>query len=353
MAFEDPKFPVTDPAPGMSTVYGNLNATDLATITLATAGSAAWCFKGGKMAVFIFVAFSCEDVIVFAFLWTKAYVELDTRASAFCVDHTFHPAFLPYSLSRHSTNCLKTSCSAVSFSFFSLLCFFLVACSPTRTPAVGRACDTKNNRPTTANNTHEPKRKQSRESAARTRSWEARWDCLGACYWPARARSDGSRGRGSKIELVQTVGDFFYFYFFVRKEPGKNDNSRRGPRNQLAGGRGGCVEERERGREQRTDEQMKIRACFRDAMRRSQDASAPEILLLFFYRSYRSLLCPASQLSTVSCVLYCCISCDNQCSMCVVQVVVLVTTSRLHVGDRWEGGGAGRRKLRQDDSDCG
>ncbi|CAM9587604.1 unnamed protein product [Pylaiella littoralis] len=46
MAFEDPKFPVTDPAPGMSTVYGNLNATDLATITLATAGSAAWCFKG-------------------------------------------------------------------------------------------------------------------------------------------------------------------------------------------------------------------------------------------------------------------------------------------------------------------
>lgn len=55
MAFEDPKFPVTDPAPGVSTVYGNLNVKDLATITLATAGSAAWCFKGGEMLEF-FVA---------------------------------------------------------------------------------------------------------------------------------------------------------------------------------------------------------------------------------------------------------------------------------------------------------
>ncbi|CAN0064249.1 unnamed protein product [Ectocarpus sp. 6 AP-2014] len=48
MAFEDPKFPVTDPAPGMGTVFGNLNATDVATVVVATAGSAAWCFKGVK-----------------------------------------------------------------------------------------------------------------------------------------------------------------------------------------------------------------------------------------------------------------------------------------------------------------
>lgn len=49
MAFEDPKFPVTDPAPGMGTVFGNLNATDVATVVVATAGSAAWCFKGGEV----------------------------------------------------------------------------------------------------------------------------------------------------------------------------------------------------------------------------------------------------------------------------------------------------------------
>eukprot|EP00752_Nemacystus_decipiens_P003852 g3544.t1 len=48
MAFEDPKFPVTDPAPGVGTVVGNFNASDYATILAATAGSAAWCFKGVK-----------------------------------------------------------------------------------------------------------------------------------------------------------------------------------------------------------------------------------------------------------------------------------------------------------------
>lgn len=53
MAFEDPKFPVTDPAPGMGTVFGNLNATDVATIVVATAGSAAWCFKGGEVRLFL------------------------------------------------------------------------------------------------------------------------------------------------------------------------------------------------------------------------------------------------------------------------------------------------------------
>lgn len=49
MAFEDPKFPVTDPAPGFGTVAGNFNALDYATVMAATAGSAAWCFKGGEI----------------------------------------------------------------------------------------------------------------------------------------------------------------------------------------------------------------------------------------------------------------------------------------------------------------
>eukprot|EP00904_Undaria_pinnatifida_P002971 jgi/Undpi1/12675/HiC_scaffold_6.g02343.m1 len=48
MAFEDPKFPVTDPAPSMGTVLGNFNMVDMATVVVATAGSAAWCFKGVK-----------------------------------------------------------------------------------------------------------------------------------------------------------------------------------------------------------------------------------------------------------------------------------------------------------------
>lgn len=48
MAFEDPKFPVTDPAPSMGTVLGNFNMVDMATVVVATAGSAAWCFKGGE-----------------------------------------------------------------------------------------------------------------------------------------------------------------------------------------------------------------------------------------------------------------------------------------------------------------
>lgn len=48
MAFEDPKFPVTDPAPGVGTTLGNFNALDYATVLAATAGSAAWCFKGGE-----------------------------------------------------------------------------------------------------------------------------------------------------------------------------------------------------------------------------------------------------------------------------------------------------------------
>lgn len=48
MAFEDPKFPVTDPAPSMGRVLGNFNTTDVATVVVATAGSAAWCFKGVK-----------------------------------------------------------------------------------------------------------------------------------------------------------------------------------------------------------------------------------------------------------------------------------------------------------------
>ncbi|CAM9223429.1 unnamed protein product [Scytosiphon promiscuus] len=48
MAYEDPKYPVTDPAPGVGTTLGNFNATDVATVVVATAGSAAWCFKGVK-----------------------------------------------------------------------------------------------------------------------------------------------------------------------------------------------------------------------------------------------------------------------------------------------------------------
>lgn len=48
MAFEDPKFPVTDPAPGVGTTFANFNLTDYATVVAATAGSAAWCFKGGE-----------------------------------------------------------------------------------------------------------------------------------------------------------------------------------------------------------------------------------------------------------------------------------------------------------------
>lgn len=49
MAFEDPKFPVTDPAPDVGTVVGNFNTLDVATVLAATAGSAAWCFKGGEV----------------------------------------------------------------------------------------------------------------------------------------------------------------------------------------------------------------------------------------------------------------------------------------------------------------
>eukprot|EP00903_Cladosiphon_okamuranus_P021160 g19436.t1 len=48
MAFEDPKFPVTDPAPGVGTVMSNFNALDYATVLAATGASAAWCFKGVK-----------------------------------------------------------------------------------------------------------------------------------------------------------------------------------------------------------------------------------------------------------------------------------------------------------------
>ena len=48
MAFEDPKFPVTDPAPSIGRVLGNFNPADVATVVVATAGSAAWCFKGGE-----------------------------------------------------------------------------------------------------------------------------------------------------------------------------------------------------------------------------------------------------------------------------------------------------------------
>lgn len=49
MAYGDPKFPVTDPAPGVGTVVSNFSALDLATVLAATAGSAAWCFKGGEI----------------------------------------------------------------------------------------------------------------------------------------------------------------------------------------------------------------------------------------------------------------------------------------------------------------
>lgn len=49
MAYEDPKHPVTDAAPSIGTVMANFNTTDVLTMVGATAGSAAWCFKGGKI----------------------------------------------------------------------------------------------------------------------------------------------------------------------------------------------------------------------------------------------------------------------------------------------------------------
>lgn len=48
MTFEDPKFEVVDHAPSVGRVFGNFNALDVATVLGATAGSAAWCLKGGK-----------------------------------------------------------------------------------------------------------------------------------------------------------------------------------------------------------------------------------------------------------------------------------------------------------------
>lgn len=48
MAFEDPKYPVTDPAPSVGACISNFNVKDVATVVVATAGSAAWCYKGGE-----------------------------------------------------------------------------------------------------------------------------------------------------------------------------------------------------------------------------------------------------------------------------------------------------------------